>query len=312
MNFPSSIDVIIPVFNGERYISEALKSVADQTYKPNRIIVVDDGSTDDTAKETHQCSKEFHVPITYLYKSNGGHSSARNMGIAASDSDFIAFLDADDLWDKYKLEAQISVFHQTSFPNLGVVYSDITVIDGQGAMVSQYDGYRLNPQLRGDIFQSLISGNLISSSASGVLIRRNCFEQVGVFDETLPTSEDWDMWLRLAEQYEFDYVNDKLVKIRCHTSNTSKKRYLMIKGRIMVLNKLYVRYPDNPQILQELRYQVLCLIGNTLASGRSDIGLAHLLDEKTRADIINDPKGIFYSILRGCYRGVRKLVRRIG
>ncbi|MEK7564207.1 MAG: glycosyltransferase [Patescibacteria group bacterium] len=214
------IDVVIPVYNGEKFILQALNSVAHQTLPPNKIIVVDDGSTDNTYSVVLEYAKTCSLEIKIIKQENGGLSSARNTGIKESMGEFIAFLDADDIWDKNKLEEQMNVCQTTEFENLALVYCDYDVIDINGN--TQYRNYKApldKKRMRGMVFEKLLERNQITSSGSGVLIKRNVFDVVGFFDENLKYAEDFDMWLRIAQKFEVDFVAKILVHIRKHNEN---------------------------------------------------------------------------------------------
>lgn len=238
---PYSIDVVIPVYNGERYIIDAIASVDRQTYRPERIIVVDDGSTDNT--EGLVSAYRGSTPIDYIKKPNGGLSSARNAGIQRCTADLVALLDADDEWIEDKLEKQVEVFLRSEFDNLAIVYCKYLIIDENGELSTEHHVTELDPTLRGQIFEKLLGGNLVTSSASGVLVRRDCFNQAGLFDETLKAAEDWDMWLRIAQSYEFDYVGQILVKIRRHSQNMQKDYTHMFRNELLFFQKWAARIP---------------------------------------------------------------------
>lgn len=210
---PVGIDVVIPVYNGERYLLDAVRSVIDQTFRPYRIIIVDDGSTDSTPILVKEI--ESPVPIDYVRKDNGGLSSARNAGIVKCTSEYVAFLDADDIWLPHKLEHQLSLFSSPAFRDLGVVYCDFTVIDTEGKTVNAHRP-SFQPPLRGHVLDQLLFCNGISGSGSAIVVKRTCFRDAGLFDEALTAYEDWDMWLRLAEHYSFDCSPEVLLKIRRH------------------------------------------------------------------------------------------------
>ncbi|QWV99040.1 glycosyltransferase family 2 protein [Geomonas nitrogeniifigens] len=230
-----SVDVVIPVYNGAPYIERALRSVLEQDHPPTRIIVVDDGSTDATADIVRGVRGE--VPIRYFHQENGGLSSARNAGIRLCSSRFVAFLDADDEWYPDKLSRQLALFRESSFPHLAAVYCRYDIID-EGSVV-RHDCHVVepDPENRGDIFQRILAANLVTGSGSGILVLREALGEVGFFDETLSACEDWDMWLRLARRYQFDYVDGKLVKIRRHGSNMQKDDTRMFVNSLTFYNK---------------------------------------------------------------------------
>ena len=197
-----AIDVVIPAYNGENFILDALKSAINQTLPPHKIIIVDDGSTDKTNEIVSECAKTSKINIEIIKKTNGGLSSARNAGIEASDSNFVAFLDADDTWVENKLEEQMKVYETTELKNLALVYCNYDVIDSNG--IIKYENYKApldKKRMRGVVFKELLERNKIASSGSGVLIKKEIFDIVGLFDENLRFAEDWDMGLRIAEKF---------------------------------------------------------------------------------------------------------------
>ncbi len=219
------IDVIIPVFNGASYLEQAVCSAAAQTLRPARIIIADDGSEDATPTVAKKLASELAF-VTYLRLPHRGVSAARNAGLEESSSPFVAFLDADDFWSVNKLAKQAAIF-KSSGEELALVYCDYRCIDPAGRPIPGMDSIR--PSLRGRVFRELLSGdNTVSGSASAVLIRRSCLDQVGGFDERLYYGEDWDLWLRLAAVGPFDYVPEKLVHVRIHGGSAQNKQ---LKGR---------------------------------------------------------------------------------
>jgi len=230
-----SVDVVIPVYNGERYIIAALASAAAQTHPPAKIVVVDDGSTDGTPALVRGFAGP--VPVEYLRKPNGGLSSARNAGIARCTSDYIAFLDADDAWHPAKLAEQLKVFAAGEFADLGAVYCGYEIVDEMGDRSDSFFVLDIDSSLRGRIFERLFYGNKVAGSGSAVLAKRECFDTVGCFDETLAAFEDWDMWLRIARNYSFDFVPQALVKIRRHDDNMQKDARFMLTNQLRFQDK---------------------------------------------------------------------------
>lgn len=214
------IDVIIPVFNGEAYIEAAIQSVCRQTLPPERIIVVDDGSTDGTGALTARLA-EADSRVLCLSRTNTGVSAARNAGIAASSAPFIAFLDADDIWLPEKLERQMECF-EWGGPETGFVHSSYFFIDAQGERLS--DRNVVPPKQRGDIFMPLLlDGYVLSGSASSVLVRRDVLDKAGHFDERLFHGEDWDLWIRLARISKVNFTPEAVVGIRVHDQSAQRR-----------------------------------------------------------------------------------------
>jgi glycosyltransferase involved in cell wall biosynthesis len=196
--------VIIPTYNYGHYLPQSLQSALNQTVPANEIIIVDGGSTDNTPEVIKPYLTEAR--IRYIKTENLGVSAARNTGIESSQSDLIAFLDADDIWLHSKLEFQLPLF---SNPRVGVVYS-LRHPFNEGGLVKDYGHVKV---FRGLILPRLMEHNFICLSSA--VVRRECLEKAGLFDVQLSQGEDMDLWLRIAaEDYEFDYVDQPLVHYR--------------------------------------------------------------------------------------------------
>ena len=238
-----TIDVVIPVFNGASYIQEALDSVVQQTCSPTRIIVVNDGSTDDTAEIVESIAATCKIPLLHIQKKNGGLSSARNAGIRISASDYIAFLDADDVWVEDKLAWQLALFTSSFDKTLGIVYGRYSLIDEHGHEIRE-PYYNPDVCLSGHVFSDLLGSNKICGSGSAVLIKRECFDYVGYFDESLGAAEDWDMWLRLAEMYTFNYVDRVIVRIRRHGASMQQNQKIFFLNQLAFYRKWSFKLPE--------------------------------------------------------------------
>ena len=221
----AKVSVIIPTYNREKYICETIDSVLSQTYKDYEIVVVDDGSTDETGKLLLQ----YGGKIKYIYKENGGTACARNLGILNSEGEFIAFLDDDDLWLPEKLKIQMEVFYAN--PDLGFVCSQAYVIDVSGVIIKKWGQGMFNYET----FESLYEADFVLTLT--VLAKRRCINEVGLFDEQLLTSEDYDLWLRLAKKYRFKHINLPLAKYRLHRGNKSKDYDLRLRAHQIIDNK---------------------------------------------------------------------------
>lgn len=193
------VSVIIPTYNRDAMLKEAVDSVLAQDYRDFELIVVDDGSTDSTPK----ILTTYHNDVTVIRRNNLGVSSARNAGIKAASGQFIAFLDSDDLWMPQKLSKQIDFFNANP-----------------GALICQTEeiwirnSVRVNPKKRhkkvsGMIFNPSLELCLVSPSA--VMIKRSLFETVGLFDESLPACEDYDLWLRISCRYPIHLIDTPLI-----------------------------------------------------------------------------------------------------
>jgi glycosyltransferase involved in cell wall biosynthesis len=196
------------------------------------------------------------LPILHIKQANQGLSAARNVGIKASTSAYIAFLDADDIWLTNKLEKQIAVFTNDTESKIAAVYCGYEIIDKD---CTKRDLPTIKPEVRGQIFDILLSENVISSSASGILLNRKFLDKVGYFDEQLRAFEDWDLWLRIAQEFEFNYVADALVWIRKHEGNMQKKYTHMLENEILFYNKWSEKIDDD-QIPMKWRQNLVILI----------------------------------------------------
>jgi len=238
------VSVVIPTYNYAQYIEEAIDSALVQTHKGCEIIVVDDGSTDDTKGVVSQYRSE----IRYIYQKNQGLSAARNTGVRNSEGEYIAILDSDDLWLPSKIEKQIKLFEANS--RLGLVYSDGLVFGEELAWNDLSFGGNMN-FYRGRIFDKLLLGNFIPCPS--VVIKRGCFDKVGLFDINLGACEDWDMSLRISSHYEVDYVEELLVKHRKHRGSMETKAEMMEENALKVLDKIFLE-KNVPSILKRKAY----------------------------------------------------------
>ena len=226
------VSVIIPTYNRAHLIGKAINSVLSQTYQDFEIIVVDDGSTDNT-REIIRSFKEKRVKYIKKYKKNRGISVARNIGIKVARGKYIALLDSDDEWLPEKLNKQIKVL-QSESPEVGVVCSWSYNIDEKGNYISK----RCLPKKDGYIYEDLLSTNPISVPT--MLIRKECFNRVGLFDDLLNAQEDWDMWIRIAKYYRFALIKIPLVKYRLHSNQLSKN----LGVKIITANRILVKYAN--------------------------------------------------------------------
>jgi GT2 family glycosyltransferase len=205
------VSVVIPAFNHARWVADAVRSVAAQQFRDLEIIVVDDGSTDDTARALGECG----VPLRYLHQDNRGPSSARNAGVQVARGRLIAFLDADDLWLPDKLALQVPVIDARA--EAAVVYADAVFWDESTRRPQgTHAGRHRHPS--GRILGALLVDNPIPSPTP--LVRRTALVQAGGFDETLRACEDWDLWIRLARKAEIHCLERPLAVYRLHGENS--------------------------------------------------------------------------------------------
>ena len=220
------ISVVIPTYNRYEVLKRALYSVYAQTHKPKEVIIIDDGSTD----ETSQIIKLF-PDVKYFYQKNAGVSSARNLGIKKSKFEWIAFLDSDDEWHRDKLQEHLKL--HLNKPELLMSYTDERWIR-EAREIKIPKKYR---KFGGDIFKECLSHCIIAPSAT--LIYKELLNKAGCFDESLEVCEDYDLWLRVAIENEIGLVDKKLItKYGGDKDQLSMKFWGMDRFRVMALEKL--------------------------------------------------------------------------
>jgi glycosyltransferase involved in cell wall biosynthesis len=198
------VTVVVPNYNCGRFIAETLNSVFAQTYPYVEVIVVDDGSTDESAAVLQR----FQDRVRIVNQKNQGVSVARNRGIQEARGELIAFLDADDVWHPEKLAKQVALFDN---PAVGLVHCALEYIDEAGKTLGTNVTGRRGRVLR---HIALLEGTIVLAGGSTAVVRRACFEKAGFFDPEVSTAADWDMWRRVACQYEIDVVREPLMRYR--------------------------------------------------------------------------------------------------
>lgn len=260
------ISVIIPTYNHEKYISEAIQSALDQTYKDLEIIVVDDGSTD----KTRELVKTKWPMVKYIYQNNQGISAARNKGIRESTGDHVAFLDADDFWYKDKLALQVKQIEQND--KIGLITCGRKVIGETGE--EEYIP-EINNLERTDILKKLAISNIIGGGST-VLVRRSCFDKVGYFDEELKVSEDCEMWFRICKEYEYRSITAPLVGYRSIKGSQSYYGDKNLVNQIKYLNKIKKEI-DRDTILKAYSEKYYCAAWSFKESGNRLAALKYIL-----------------------------------
>lgn len=263
-----AVSVVLPTYNRARLLPESIGSVLAQTYSDLEIIVVDDGSTDDT-REVVSTIDDRRVRYLGLTK-NMGQAIARNAGIGEATANLIAFQDSDDMWLPEKLDMQISALRESA-PNTGVVYTAYERICGNRSEVLPS---RRIATKTGDIHARLLKGNFITIQTT--LIGRECFEKIGIFDEGQKTMDDWDLFIRLSGKYHVAFVDRPLVKYRVRSDSISVDLDRFVRSYERILAKHKEEIPDNSDLLA-WHYAVigghLCRNGD-LSRGRAYLGKA--------------------------------------
>jgi glycosyltransferase involved in cell wall biosynthesis len=281
----ANVSVIIPTYNSAKFILESLNSAIQQTYKDIEIIVVDDGSTDNTK----QVLAPFMDKICYIYKDNGGAASARNTGIKHATGKYIAFLDADDIWLPEKLELQMKLFSQNK--DIDWIHTNLILIDESG--IEQ--GIRKLPPdfATKDIFYTLFMEYWTLTSS--IIIKRGCLDIVGEFDESLPVNQDYDLWLRMAHHYKIGYIDQPLTKYRIHQAQNTKKIDLLCYCEKKVIEKAIRNFPQlaNQSKLLNIRFGKLFF---DWGHRHFDLNNLQMANEKFKIALNYQPLNIKYLI----------------
>jgi glycosyltransferase involved in cell wall biosynthesis len=220
----TEVSVVVPTYNSAHYVTQAVDSVLAQRRDDVEVLVIDDGSTDDTA----DVMARYGAAVRYIRQENAGVAAARNHGIAESRGRYVAFLDADDTWLPRKLDLQLDVMRGR--PGTSACFSAFTVVD------SNLTPIRISRSATSTLEDLLLRGNVVGSICT-VICDRSLLELTGGFDLALSQCADWDMWVRLATKTDFLYVDEPLVTYRQHDSNMSRNAPLLERDSLSVLEK---------------------------------------------------------------------------
>lgn len=226
------VSVITPTYNRAKFLTEAILSVLAQTYYDLELIIVDDGSVDDTRSVLEPFFSDTRV--RYFYQENQGQSSARNFALAQSGGEFIAFLDSDDIWSSDKLEKQVAVFDAN--PNVDIVHGDEAMINEQGTVVSLENMKRYS----GHITLQLLADNSVSITTA--LVRRRCFDEMGGFDTSLGVADDYELWLRFSSQYWFRYEPGIVASYRVMANQISSDKRRRFEANEIIIKRFLDKY----------------------------------------------------------------------
>lgn len=237
----SKVSVIVPVYNGAETISKTLKSVLAQTHKDIEIIVVNDGSTDETLSAISAFEEDG---VRIFSQKNSGAPAARNYGLAQAQGDYIAFIDADDLWSKDKIESQVAIFEHND-PKIGVVYSWTALINSEDTIFS----YLPQKTYTGNVYKSILTTNFLISG-SNAMIRKVCIDQVGGMDTSLKYTDDWDFFIRLATICHFSVVPKYQIYYRQSNTSITAQVSKSELGSLDVIEKAFKSAPEEFQNLK--------------------------------------------------------------
>jgi glycosyltransferase involved in cell wall biosynthesis len=230
----AKVDVIIPAFNAAHYLPAAIDSVVSQTFEDWQILLVDDGSTDNTAEVVAPYLERLGSKIQYIKQNNRGLPAARNTAIRASTAEFLALLDADDVWLPCRLAESLKALAER--PQAGLSYGLVTHIDPKGRLGTTFKG---NPKNAEGHIASHIYMRKVELPCPTITFCRRCVDEVGLFDETMRATEDRDLWLRIALRYEVAFVPKVIAHYRTSPGSMSTDPNRMLKAQLQFISKHY-------------------------------------------------------------------------
>ncbi len=259
------VSVVIPAYNSMKYLPETLESVLQQTFTDFEVLIINDGSSDNIVQWV---SGLVDPRVKLICQENQGLSAARNTGIAHAQADYIAFVDADDLWAPTKLEKQVRCLNAD--PEVGLVHAWMALVDERGKST----GRVLKSSVEGYVWEQIVQCNNIACLS--VMVRRCCFDTMGLFERNLRSVEDWDMWIRIATRYPFAVIKEPLVYYRQLPNSMSKNCQVMEQSFHHVIEKAFQSAPTDLLYLKNRSYSYanLCLAWKALQSVNRDYKLA--------------------------------------
>jgi glycosyltransferase involved in cell wall biosynthesis len=243
------VSVIIPTYNCARYVAQAVESALGQTYSDLEVIVLDDGSTDNTPAVMRQ----YEGKVRYIRQENRGLPAARNRAIKASSGEYIALLDADDWWEPNKLSEQVPVLDGD--PDLCLIYSDLEVIHDNGDVIKSFLSSR-PLATEGYVFDQLFHSGFILPST--VLLRRTHFEEAGMFDESMRSHEDMDLWVRMCQRWKVGLIRKSLTHRRQGAANMTSNESLRSEYNV----KFFEKALSLPELTDAQRHTIIKRLGN--------------------------------------------------
>lgn len=249
------VSIVMPAYNAEKYVEDALRSVLAQTYRRWELIVVDDGSTDKTASIVRSFA-DSDERIKYIFQTNGRMARARNNGIRHAVGPLIAFLDSDDLWLSIKLEQQILAWRET---NADVIFSDGFVFTDADEFDERVTFKTVRGNFSGEeMYALLLQDNRVPILSA--LVGKDALLRAGLFDEQQgyqARCEDYDLWFRMAQAGALFYgMNERLVRYRVHTHSMSGNKVEMMRATIATVKK-YMNGPTAQTVALNKRFRVL-------------------------------------------------------
>ena len=230
------VSIIVPVYKGEKYVRRAIESALAQTYHHFEIVVVNDGSPDNSIEEIRPFLDLPNVKL--IEQENRGVAAARNTGIRQSSGDVIAFLDQDDWWLPEKLALQVG--YLSAHPEDQLVHGYQSYVDERGLPVEFAGDWVAD--LHGECFSALFARNRIAILT--VAVRRACLDQIGYFNEAISRADDYELWMRIARRFPLGFIDQPLGVYRLHGENASRDSFAMELAELGAVNAIVDRYPD--------------------------------------------------------------------
>ena len=227
-----TVDIILPAYNAAAFLPMALDSVVAQTFADWRILLVDDGSTDETAVIALRYAEQLGPKLHYIHQGNRGLPAARNTAIRHAEAEFLALLDADDVWLPQRLEASLRLF--AGRPEIGLSYGLIEGIDSTGKVVGRFTERKQHPE---GWIAPLIYMRTMDLPCPTVTFRRSCVEQIGLFDETLRATEDRDLWVRIAQRFQVACVPEVIAQYRTSPQAMTTDPERMLRAQLQFVEK---------------------------------------------------------------------------
>ncbi|WP_321371069.1 glycosyltransferase family A protein [uncultured Desulfuromusa sp.] len=321
-----TVSVVIPTYNAEKYLPETLKNILMQTFDDYEVIIVDDCSTDNTRQVIGEIDSE-KIRYFCLETNHGGPSRARNVGINEARGKYIAFCDSDDLFEVDHLMDAVTFFRLRT--DLGMIFTDESKFDDEtgkdlGNFLNGYNQFHSLPKKKeedgffiiqpADSFPCLFFENYIMPS--GVVARREIFDDVGPFDESLTNGDDWDLWFRVTRKYQIGFINKVGFRYRIRANSVSARGPILAKNRSEVIRKQIES--SLPSFLNKRAKKMISHnyfgIGycSQVQGGMSEARKNYLLSLRTSLNLAAF-KGLFITFLgRNVYFTIRKLKKLVG
>jgi glycosyltransferase involved in cell wall biosynthesis len=253
------VTVLIPTYNCAKYLPQAVESALKQSYQDFEVLVIDDGSTDDTAAIVRGLTARHPEKVRYIHQENAGLAEARNAGIKAAQGELIALLDADDMWLPERLQKGVAAIEAD--PSIGLVHANITRISESGDILDT--PARVEGTFKGNMFLPIFLRQ-VHISCPTVMFRKACCEKVGYFDSYLTRlgCEDRDLWLRIAQNYKVVYVPEVLAYYRVSSQSMSQNLDKMTKARLYVVDKYFPQSSGHSRIRNKALAKIFRDIGD--------------------------------------------------